>query len=82
MPFQMNSGEDWNNSYLLTVQLDDVLTTRYPKLFSMFSVEITAADSHIKDVSQIASVFFSFVYLSLKQNFLFRFNRLLVPLVI
>lgn len=46
----MNSGEDWNNSYLLTVHLDDVLTTRYPKMHSMFSVEITAADSHIKDV--------------------------------
>lgn len=48
----MNSGGDWNNSYLLTVQLNEVLTTRYPELHSMFSVEITAADSHIKDVSR------------------------------
>lgn len=47
---QMNSNEDWNNAYLLTVQLNEVLTTRYPNLNSMFSVEITAADSHIKDV--------------------------------
>lgn len=46
----MNSAEDWNNAYVLTVQLNDVLTTRYPSMDSMFSVEITAADSHIKDV--------------------------------
>lgn len=49
----MNAGEDWNNSYLLTVQLDDVLTTRYPELHSLFSVEITAADSHVKDVRRM-----------------------------
>lgn len=46
----MNSGEDWNNSYLLTIQLDDVLASRYPNMQSMFSVEIQQADSHIKDV--------------------------------
>lgn len=51
----MNSGEDWNNSYLLTVQLDDVLTTRYPEMHSMFSVEITAVDSHVKDVRKMFS---------------------------
>lgn len=49
----MNSGEDWNNSYLLTVQLDDVLTTRYPEMHTMFSVDITAVDSHVKDVRRI-----------------------------
>lgn len=45
----MNSGEDWNNSYLLTVQLDDILSTRYPEMHSMFSVSISAPDSHIKE---------------------------------
>lgn len=44
----MNSGEDWNNSYHLTVQLDDILNTRYPDMHSMFSVSISATDSHIK----------------------------------
>lgn len=52
----MNSGEDWNNSYLLTVQLDDVLTTRYPQMHSMFSVKISEADSHVKDVSKTLEV--------------------------
>lgn len=45
----MNTGEDWNNSYLLTVQLDDVLGARYPNMHSMFSVQITAPDSHVKE---------------------------------
>ena len=45
----MNAGEDWNNSYLLTVQLDDVLTARYPSMHSLFSVQIMATDSHVKE---------------------------------
>ncbi|XP_031634279.1 gamma-tubulin complex component 5-like isoform X2 [Contarinia nasturtii] len=53
----MNAGEDWNNSYLLTVRLDDVLSSRYPEIHSMFSVQITATDSHIKEtLSAIADI--------------------------
>lgn len=53
----MNSGKDWNNSYLLTVQLEEVLNTRYPEMASMFSVQIEATDSHVKEVNFI--IFFS-----------------------
>lgn len=44
----MNDGENWNNSYLLTVQLDNILTTKYPEMHSMFSIQLTANDSHAK----------------------------------
>lgn len=54
----MNSGDDWNNSYLLTVQLDNILTTKYPEMRSLFSVQLTASDSHVKEV--IFSILFLF----------------------
>lgn len=44
----MNAGENWNNSYLLTVQLDNILTTKYPEMHSLFSIQLTATDSHVK----------------------------------
>lgn len=45
----MNAGDgNWNNSYLLTVQLQNILTTKYPEMHSLFSVQLTASDSHIK----------------------------------
>lgn len=46
---QMNAGDgNWNNSYLLTVQLQNILTTKYPEMHSLFSVQLIASDCHLK----------------------------------
>lgn len=49
--FKINAGEDWNNAYLLTIHLDEVLSSRFPDIRSMFSVQVEATDSHVKEVS-------------------------------
>lgn len=47
----METGEKWNNSYLLTMQLDDILATKYANVStrSMFSIQ-TEIESHLKQV--------------------------------
>lgn len=44
----MNLGENWNNPYLLTVQLNEILTSKYPDVHSLFSVQLKSVNSHEK----------------------------------
>lgn len=37
---RMNAGENWSNPYLLTVQLDGILCMQYPKMASLFSIQL------------------------------------------
>ena len=39
---QIESRESWNNQYLLTVQLNDAICSRFHDMFSLFSVEVKA----------------------------------------
>lgn len=36
----MNLGENWNNPYLLTVQLNDILASKYPEINSLFGIQL------------------------------------------
>lgn len=40
----MNLGENWNNSYLLTVQLNDILASKYPDINSLFSIQLKSVN--------------------------------------
>lgn len=48
--FQMNNGENWYNPYLLTVQLDEILSMQYPEMSSMFSIQLKSANFQTKMV--------------------------------
>lgn len=46
---QMETTEHWNNSYLLTDQLNGIICTKFPEMSSLFSVQVPARKlNHIK----------------------------------
>lgn len=47
----MNNGENWYNPYLLTVQLDGILSMQYPEMSSMFRIQLKSANFKTKMVS-------------------------------
>lgn len=46
---QMSNNENWNNPYLLTVKLDEIIGSRYPNSQSLFSVQVGSANCHEKE---------------------------------
>lgn len=36
----MKNSINWSNSYMLSIQLDEMLTARYPDMISLFRVEV------------------------------------------
>lgn len=45
----MNLGENWNNSYLLTVQLNEILASKYPDVNSLFSIQLKSVNCGEKE---------------------------------
>lgn len=48
---RMNAGDNWSNPYLLTVQLDGILSLQFPEMASMFSIHLKSANWLTKKVS-------------------------------
>lgn len=45
----MSNNENWNNPYLLTVKLDEIIGSKYPNCQSLFSVQVGSANCHEKE---------------------------------
>lgn len=41
-PIKIEAGETWASSSLLTMQLDDIISAKYPEMSSLFRVEINS----------------------------------------
>ena len=47
---QIQSKVSWNNHYLLTVQLNDAISSRYPDMSCLFSVEVKPTKCETNEV--------------------------------
>lgn len=62
---RMNSGENWCNPYLLTIQLDGILCMQYPEMASLFSIQLKSANWQTKKVRQTLRYILTFAIILL-----------------
>lgn len=48
--FQIENGDNWNNPYMLTVQLNGILCSKFPDMNSLFTVQVERRSYYPKNV--------------------------------